>query len=124
MRKQIFSRYVKFVNSLYNTERQCVRFLFKYVSDDVRLQVGGNLRTILIQTGLLVVPGRTRPADLNNYRVYTVPEGEEYRIPLLHSLIDIREDNWSILFNEENSDNVEELQENDILLMIHEVCTT
>ena len=67
------------------------------MSDDVRSQVGGNLRTILIQTGVLVVPGRTRPADLNNYRVYTVPEGEEYRIPLLHSLIDIREDNWSIL---------------------------
>ena len=105
-------------------ERQCLRFLFKYVSDDVCSQVGGNLRTILIQTGVLVVPGRTRPADLNNYRVYTVPEGEEYRIPLLHSLIDIREDNWSILFNEENSDNVEELQENDIFLMIHEVCTT
>ena len=31
-RKIIYSRYIKFVNSLLSTERQCVRFLFKYVS--------------------------------------------------------------------------------------------
>ena len=123
-RKQIYSRYIKFVNSLYNTERQCLRFLFKYVSDDVRSQVGGNMRKILLDTGAPVIPGVTRPADLNNYRVYSVPECQEYKMPLLHSLIDIREDNWSIFFNEENRDNVEELQENDILMMIHEVCTT
>ena len=98
-KQQIYKRYVKFVNTLVNSSRDCVRFLFKYVCGDVRSQVGGNLAKIRNDTGLLVTPGHTSPDVLRNYRVYSAPDGQEYRLPLLVSLMEIRIDNWSIIFN-------------------------
>ena len=123
-RKIIYSRYIKFVNSLVSTERQCVRFLYKYVCGDVRSQVGANMRRIQLDTNVPVIPGVTRPADLRNYRVYNIPDGDEHKMEILHSLIAIREDHFTVLFNEENGEEAEELSENDILLMISDVCTS
>ena len=122
-KQQIYSRYVKFVNTLANSSRDCVRFLFNYVSGDVRSQVGGNLKKLTRDTGIPVTPGNTSPKVLNNYRVYSAPVGEEYRLPLLVSLLEIRGDHWSIIFNEE-SDEPEEANENDLLMMINEVCSS
>ena len=55
--------------------------------------------------------------------MYSAPVGEEYRLPLLVSLLEIRGDHWSIIFNEE-SDEPEEANENDLLMMINEVCSS
>ena len=41
---------------------------------------------------------------------------------MLQSLLEIRDDNWEIIFNEEREDN--ELDDDDIQMMIEEVCTT
>ena len=125
-KQQMFSRYIKFVNTLCATERRCVKSLFEYVRGDVRSLVGGNLRQILLETQVLVVPGVTRPSELNNYCVYPVPEDEAYRLPLLQSLLEIRNDNWAVIFNEENGgdEHDDELEENDIITMINDVCSS
>ena len=117
---------LKFVNTLCATERRCVKSLFEYVRGDVRSLVGGNLRQILLETQVLVVPGVTRPSELNNYCVYPVPEDEAYRLPLLQSLLEIRNDNWAVIFNEENGgdEHDDELEENDIITMINDVCSS
>ena len=121
-KKQIYSRYVKFVNTLANTSRDCVRFLFKYVSDDVRSQVAGNIRKIFLDSSVLIVPGQTRPSDFSDYTVYPVPEGEEHRIPLIQSLREILSDNWTIIFNEEEEDE-DNFETNDIQIMINDLCS-
>ena len=122
-KQQIYKRYVKFVNTLANSSRDCVWFLFKYVSNDVRSQVGGNISRIRRDTGIPIIPGTAQPGRLRNFRVYSAPDGEEFRLPLLASLLAIREDNWTIIFNEE-SDEFEETNENDLLVMINDVCSS
>ena len=112
-KQQIYSRYIKFVNTLANTSRECVRSLFRYVSDDVRSQVGSNIRKIFIDSGLLIVPGQTRPSALSNYTVYPT---------LIQSLREILCDNWTIIFNEEDGD-VEQMEANEIQMMIDELCS-
>ena len=121
-RKVIYSRYIKFVNSLFNTDRRCVRFLFRYVKDDVRSQVGGNMRRIFLDSDVLVIPGTTRPLDMRDYRVYEAPDGYEDKIGLLLSLIAIREDHFGVFFNEE--DDEVEMEDNDITTMINDICTS
>ena len=91
----------------------------------MRSQVGGNLRKIFLDSDVQIVPGVTRPSDLNNYCVYPVPEDEAYRLPLLQSLLEIRNENWAVIFNEENGDeHDDELEENDIITMINDVCSS
>ena len=121
-KQQIYRRYVKFVNSLVNTERQNIKSLFSFVSSDVRSQVASNLRKILLDSGILVFPGTTRPGSLGQYKVYPTPVGEEYRVPLILSLMSIRENNWEVLFNEEDDDE-DRLEENDLQFMIDELCS-
>ena len=114
--------YIKFVNTLATTHRDNVRSLFNIVSGDVRSQVGSNLRKLQNDTGITILPGSTRPSILNNYRVYTTPVDQEHILPLLSSLLEIRQSNWEVLFCEENGD-FETLEENDVQFMIEELCT-
>ena len=55
--------------------------------------------------------------------MYTQPDGTEWVLPILQSLMEIKQDNWELIFNEEEGDG-EFLEENDIETMIFEVCTT
>ena len=70
-----------------------------------------------------IVPGRTKQSDLQHYTVYQVPEEELWRLSILESLMEIRSDNWSVIFNEEEEEE-DDLGENDIEAMIYEACTT
>ena len=56
---------------------------------------------------------------LNNYIVYETPEGQEWRLPLLVSLLELRESRWELLYNDET----ERLNEDEISVMINDVCT-
>ena len=51
------------------------------------------------------------------------PEGEEWRLPLLQSLLEVRCENWDILFNEEEEEQ-DHFDGDDISAMIEETCTT
>ena len=70
-----------------------------------------------------VTPGLTSPGQFRNCWVYQVPEGDEWKLPLLHSLLEIRSENWEILFNEEE-EGIGDFDGDDLSTMIEEVCTT
>ena len=48
---------------------------------------------------------------------------DEWKLPLLHSLLEIRSENWEIMFNEEEEGSGD-LDGDDLSTMIEEVCTT
>ena len=50
------------------------------------------------------------------------PENEEWRLGVLESMIQIKQDNWSVIFSDEEEEDL--LEENDIDMMIYEVCTS
>ena len=82
-----------------------------------------HIGTFLREVKGRIVPGRTKQSDLQNYTVYQVPEEELWRLSILESLMEIRSDNWSVIFNEEEEEE-DDLEENDIEAMIYEACTT
>ena len=51
----------------------------------------------------------TRSGALKQYRVYQPPEGEtgEWRLGFLESLPELKGDNWSVTFNEEEDEEEE-----------------
>lgn len=59
---------------------------------------------------------------MRDHQVYKTPEGEEWRLPMLVSLLEIREKNWEILYNDEE-ENESAPGVNDVEDMIDEVCT-
>ena len=75
--------------------------LLNFVKTTCRSLTGENLRIILLDTDVLVVPGVTRGHVLADYRVHKTPEGQEWKVPLLVSLLQIRDDTWSVHFDEE-----------------------
>ena len=59
---------------------------------------------------------------MRDHQVYKTPEGEEWRLPMLVSLLEIREENWEILYDDEE-ENESAPGVNDVKDMIDEVCT-
>ena len=86
----------------------------------MRSATGTNLRRILLDTGILVVPGKTGPSVLRNFRVYEVPVGQKWKLSLLPSLIDIRDEHWEVIFDEEDESTFDD---GDIAQIIEEVCS-
>ena len=84
---KIFSRYVKFIHSLGQSKKSILRNLFNLIHKDMISVTGANLRHIAIETNKDFIPGITKRIDLTDYMVYQLPEGEEWRIPFLLSLI-------------------------------------
>ena len=121
-RKEIYKRFIKFVNTLVTNKRSCIKSLFHSVCHDVRSHVGGNLRKILLDTEVLITPGVTSQSEIQHYAVYNVPENQEWRLGVLESMIQIKQDNWSVIFSDEEDEDL--LEENDIDMMIYEVCTS
>ena len=85
----------------------------------MRSVTGANLRHIAIETNKPFIPGITKRIDLTNYMVYKLPEGEEWRIPFLLSLMQLRNENWVVTFDEEKTT----LETDEIQTMINTVCT-
>ena len=120
-RQQIYKRFCKFVDTLAGNGKPGIRGLFNMVVGDVRSLTGANSRRILLDSGILVTPGKTRIDKLSNYRVYTAPEDEIWKLPLMVSLLEIKCQNWEILFDEEGD---EAINDNDLITMIDEVATS
>ena len=116
----LYSRYVKFLNSINKSSKHSVKYLLSVSSTDVRSVTGSNLRNILLTTGVQVTPGFTGAGTVRNKTLVSVPEGEEWKVPLLHSLLSVQMGEAVVDFEDDNeleNDNVIE----DILFNI---CTT
>ena len=66
-----------------------------------------------------IVPGETNPSAFKSYQVYDTPAGQEWRFPLLVSLLELRDSRWQVDFDEETL----KMSEEEIDTMIANVCT-
>ena len=115
----MWSRYIKFVKSLVKNKKPCISSLFKIIQSDIRSVTASNLKTILLETDKLIIPGTTNKLTLKEYNVYQTPQGEEWRAPLVTSLLKIKEDQWKIDFDQEG----EVFLPNDVIkIIIDRVC--
>ena len=55
--------------------------------------------------------------------MYKVEEAQTWRLPLLQSLLEIRDDHWEVRFGDDDDDDVQ-FEDDDIKEMIHDVCTS
>ena len=78
--------------------------MLNIAKEDIRSVTSSNLRHILDHTKVYVIPGSTTKQSLNDFEAYKMPAGQEWRIPLLSSLIKLREGQWEISFDEEDTD--------------------
>ena len=119
-RTMIFSRYVKFIGSLANNKRPSIRALFKTISKSVLSVTGSNIRHIMMNTHVSIIAGTTKPEAIKNHRAYKTPAQEKWRIALLRSLLELRNSNWHVFFDEEEGN----LMPTEIQQMIDDVCTS
>ena len=120
--QQMISRYVKFVESLCKHESSAVSSLLFNLKDNVQLLVGSNLCAIHLETGVTVIPGITKFADIADHRVYKYEEKDIWKVKLLCSLMEIRDQRCEILFDEEEGTG--SLLPDDITAMIDNVATS
>ena len=102
LRQMIFSRFLKYIRSVAKNKRQSLRSLYNLIKDDVRSSTGANIRTILLETCRHVDPRLLDTHALQGWRVY--PPRDEWTIPLLRNLIEVRNDNWEVIYDEETGD--------------------
>ena len=107
------------MNSVAKNKRQSLRSHQNVIKSDVRSVTGSNLRKILLDTGHSIIPGVTKKMSLDNYRVYKIPEGEEWRVPLIDSLLEVKAGNWAIEFDEEEDN----FDGNAVKLMLDRACS-
>ena len=117
-RQMVYKRFINFLSSVANNSRQALVSLLNSVKNTCASLTGGNLRVLLLDTEVLVIPGVTKGHVLQNYRVYETPEGHEWKLPLLTSLLEIRDDRWGLQFDEETG----QLSEDEVTHMINNVC--
>ena len=117
-KKMVYSRYSKFLKSVANNRRPALRGLLNSVVNDVQSVAGGNIRTILLETNVLIVPGITLPTAFKNYCAHETPQGQEWKLPLLVSLLELRENRWQVSFDEETMN----VSEDEITTMIENIC--
>ena len=115
----IYSRFTKFMDSISKCSKPQVISLLKFSMNDCRATTGANLREILLDTGVKAFPGVTNSSDLHSYVVNKLPSSEEWKFPLLVSLIELRDARWELIFDEDEST----LKEDHIETMINSVCT-
>ena len=79
-----------------------------------------NLRTILLETGVRVEPGVTKASAVARYKVYGgIPVGQEWRIPMLTNLIEVRDERWEVNFDDE----IMNLESSEVDVMIRDICS-
>ena len=71
-----------------------------------------------MDTGVKVFPKVTKGFALHDYLVYKVPTGQDWRLPLLVSLLEIKDDQWVIEFDEET----DKFSEDEVTSLVNNVC--
>ena len=95
-----------------------MRALGKLVCQDIRSLTGRNFHTIREATKLNIRPGASHQAELSSWMVYAQPEGEEWRLQFLLSLLAIRDQGWEVIFDDET----ESTSDNFIQIFIDNIC--
>ena len=112
----IFSRFLKYLKSIARNKRPALRCLYNVVKNDVRLTTGSNIRTILLET--MSDPRSLNTFALKGWRVY--PPNDDWTVGLLRNLLEVRSNNWEVVYDDETE---EAAGEDDINFMIAAICT-
>ena len=115
-RQMIFSRFLKYLKSVALNRRPALRCLYSIVKNDVKTMTGSNIRTILVESQ--VDPRSLETHALKDWRVY--PQCDVWTVPLLRNLLEIRANNWEVVYNDETE---EVATDEDISFMISAICT-
>ena len=115
-RQMIYSRFVKYLSVLKKNKRLSLRTIFNIVSGDVRTSAGSNVRKILLDTGL--DPRSVSSHQLSGWRVHQ--PADNWSVPLLASLLELRNKNCEVNFDIE--DEAQALNDQEIDFMIEAVC--
>ena len=112
----IFSRFLKYLKSVAKNRRPSIRCLYSLIKNDVKSMTGSNIRTILREAQ--VDPRLLDTHALKNWRVYQ--QADEWTVPLLKNLLEVRADNWEVVYDDEKE---EIATDDDINFMIAAICT-
>ena len=114
--QMIFSRFLKYLKSIAKNRRPSIRCLYNVIKNDVKSMTGSNIRTILREAQ--VDPRSMDTHALKNWRVYQ--QADEWTVPLLKNLLEVRADNWEVVYDDEKE---EIATDDDINFMIAAICT-
>ena len=113
--QMIYSRFAKYLVMVRKNKRPVLRCLYNIVKDDVQTTTGSNIRTLLLSTG--IDPRFMSRHNLKTWRVY--PPKDNWTVPLLTSLLELRAGNWELTFDDEEDN----LQDDELNFMIAAVCS-
>ena len=111
-------KYVNFLYSIATNRRPELVSLLNSVKTTCSSVTGGNLRKILLDTNVKIEPGVSKGCILTNFVVYPTPVGQEWRLPLLLSLLEVKDSRWEINFDEETG----QLGDDEITALLSDVC--
>ena len=119
---QLLGNKIQFYKRLMFNSKMAVRNLFNSVKDDLRTTTGNNcrlLKNICVDLEILNQDQCISEVDIKEfYRKYKfamIPDGEDYKISVLHDLLSLRH---QFSFFEE-----EQLTQDDITCMINDICS-
>ena len=92
--KVLVKRYLSFIAKIESSSKMALKKLLKLVKYNVRSITGSNLRKIMINSGMTqiddLIPGRV------DVKYNPVAEDQEWRIPFVKELIDIKYDDLAV----------------------------
>ena len=89
MKSLVSSRFLGFISRIRNSNKEALRNMLKTIEYDTRSVTGGNLRKILLMSEERDVKNLTPKHGYINYRI--TPEGCEYIVEFINTLIELRE---------------------------------
>ena len=115
--QMIYSRFIKYLSALKNNCRPAIRDLYHISASDVRTTTGGNVRRILLKSGM--DPRSVCKHMFSNWRVYSALD--TWTVPLVSSLLLLKSGTWEVNFDPDEEDS---LQDADIDFMLEAICTS
>ena len=121
LRSALSQRYLTFIHSLIDSKKSCLSSLANKVICDKGSISGQNLNYISNKSGYSIHSlMKTSPKTVSSaMKYFPTPEKDQWKIPFLHELLDIRNGNLHLEINEGNDNfTPEEIQE-----LIHLITT-
>ena len=84
-------RFLKFCDQLKESNKTVLKSMMKNCENNTTTRTGNNLRTIMLLTNVNHI-SQIKQSDLTSQTYRDIPDGEEWRVPLLKELIEARHD--------------------------------
>ena len=119
-RKTVYLRYINFIQSIYKSKRSGPINLLETTINDTRTITGKNVRKILLETGTFDILSIDTNELKRSFQYKQIPDEEKWRINILKELVNTKQGNLEIIFDEET----EKLTAEEIDNMIHIITTS